>query len=230
MLRQVSTDAREFVTDSDIFLERKVSEATISLELLLVLVNGLLGLVGALYVGLGILEATMSEEMNFVVTGMVIEPLLLMFLYWALYSLVVHFGSSHYRGRGAVSRVVKGMAWALLPMALGNLAKSVGLFFALQNRNLGDLMVGSGFGPSDRAAAVFDAAMSDPVMIVAVLLFAGTVLWSGYLMISVVEHAKGLTRQQAGRVVAIPVLIHLVFVFLSIVNGSPNYATVLTIA
>jgi hypothetical protein len=230
MLHQFRTGARAFVTDSDTFFERKVSEANISLEVLLVLVNGLLGLVGALYVGLEILEASEAEEMNFVVTGMIIEPLVLVFVFWALYSVVVHFVSSQYRGRGAISRVVKGMAWAMLPMALGNLVKSVGLFFALQDRDVGDLMVDVGSGPGDRATAVFDAAMSDPVMIAAVILFAGTVLWSGYLMVSVVEHAKGLTREQARKVVAIPVLIHVVFVVLSIVQGSPNYATILSLA
>ena len=216
---------QQLVTDPDEFFNREVGKAHLRLEIVVVILVGALSVPGIIYLGLEILEASTTAEMRFTVTGRVIRPVLIMLILWVVYTLLFHFLSSLYRGRGAPSRVLKGLAWAFIPIGIGNLVKSAGLFLALRDENFDDLL--DGFTTAEQTQAVFDAAMTEPVMIGAMVVMAATVLWSGYLMVYVVEHAKGVSHEEAQRVVAVPVLLHLLLIGWAIVQSSTNFATIL---
>jgi len=216
---------RQLITAPNRFFDRKVGQAHLRFELVVVILVGALSLPGIIYLGLEILEASRTAEMRFTVTGRVVRPVFIMLVLWVVYTLFFHFFSLLYRGRGSPSRVLKGVAWAFLPIGLGNLVKSVGLFLALRDENFDDLL--DGLSTAEQAQSVFDAAMTDPLMIGAMVIMAATILWSGYLMVFVVEHAKGVSHEEARRVVAVPVVLHVLAIVWAIVRSSTNFATVL---
>lgn len=221
---------RQLIGDPGAFMERKVGEAHIRVEILIVLLVGALSSPGILYVMLLALEQSETAQMRFAATGQVIRPLVYILVLWAVYSLACHFIASHYRGRGAPRRLFKGIAWAFLPIGLGNLVKSAALYLVYRDESPEEITeMMSGFMTSEQVDSLFASGMSDPIMIAALVIFAGTVLWSGYLMTFAVAEAKNIDRDKAIRVVAIPILLHLVLVVMAIVQESPNFAVFLTL-
>lgn len=216
---------RELVTNPDAFFSRKVAQASLRLEILLVVLIGALNAVGLLYVVVKVLDVRDGADMRFVVIGRLLRPIILILLVWVGYTLVFHFAASHYRGRGPPSELLKGIAWALLPLGIGNLAQSAAFVLVLRDQNVSDLLVG--FDSTAEIQALLESVMSDPIMLVATLFFAGTLLWSGYLMIYVVKHAKSITHENATRLVGGFVGIHLLAVLWAIVQGSPNVGLLL---
>lgn len=211
---------RELVTNPDAFFSRKVTQASLRVEILLVMLVGALNAVGLLYVALEVLDVRDGADMQFVVIGRLLRPIILILLAWIGYTLVFHFAASHYRGRGPPSQVLKGVAWAILPLGIGNLAQSAAFVLVLRDESVSDLL--EGFDSSAEMQALLESVMSDPIMLVATLLFAGTLLWSGYLMVYVVQHAKSISHEDATRVVGVLVAIHLLAVLWAIVQGAPN--------
>lgn len=216
---------RELVTDPDGFMRRKVGQANIRVEILLVMLVGILSVPGVLYISLQVLDVREAAEMRFVVVGRLLRPILIIFILWIVYSLAFHLISAHYRGRGAPSRVLKGVAWAFLPIGLGNLVQSLALFLMYRNANVPDLL--EGYDSAAQMQSLFDTGMSDPVLILATLIFAGTLLWSGYLMTFAVQHAKNISHEQAIRVVAVPLGVHLLVIIWALIQGTTNFGLVL---
>lgn len=218
----------QFVTDPDGFIERKVGQAHIRLELLIVLLVGAMSIPGILYVSLEVLETTNAAEMRIAAAGRVIRPLIVMLVLWAAYAILMHFLSAHYGGRNPPSQVLKGAAWALIPVGIGNLAQSAALFLVFRNADVESRM--DGIDPSEQLSSVIDSSMSEPIMLGATVVFAATLLVSGYLLISVVEHAKGLQRDDARKVVAVPVALHLLVVVWAVIQEGVNFGLVLVTA
>lgn len=216
---------RDLVTNPDEFMRKKVGQANIRVEILLVLFIGLLKIPGLLYISLEVLEVREAAEMRFVVAGRLLRPILILAILWIAYSVAFHFLSAHYRGRGAPSRVLKGVAWAFVPVSLGNLVQSGAFFLVYRDADVPGLL--EGYDSSAQMQSLLDSAMSDPIMVVATLIFAGTVLWSGYLMTFAVQHAKSVSHEEATRVVAVPLGLHLLVILWALVQGTTNFGVLL---
>lgn len=219
--------AIQLATDPDGFMERKVGQAHIRFEVLIVLLVGAMSVPGVLFVVLEILEVQGSAEMRIAAAGRVLRPLVIMLILWVAYTVILHFLSAHYGGRNPPSQVLKGAAWALIPVGIGNLVKSGALFLVFRDADVEQRM--DGVDPAERMAAVFESSMNEPVMIAATVVFAATILLTGYLLMLVVRHAKGLDRDQAIRIAAVPVVLHLLVVVLALVQSTINFGLILAI-
>jgi hypothetical protein len=219
--------ALQLATDPDGFMERKVGQANIRVEILIVLLVGAMASLGALYVVLQVLEVENAAEMRIASAGQVIRPLLVMLVLWGVYTVLLHFLSAHYGGRNPPSQVLKGLAWALVPVGIGNLVQAGALYYVFRDADVEARI--DGVDPAERLQAVFDSSMTEPVMIGATVVFMGMLLLSGYLMTFVIQHAKGLDRDEALRVVAVPVVLHLLVVIWALVQGTTNFGLVLVV-
>jgi len=213
------------VTDPEPFLDRKVNSANIRWEVVLILLVGTMSAVGVYYVSLLVGDIIQADDMRFAIAGKMMRPFLIIFLLWFGYSLVFHFVANRVRGRGPPGPVFKGIAWALLPIGVGNLVQSVAMVFVYSGMDINAAM--SGTGPRENLTVVLDAGLREPVMIVAMVVFLLTLVWSGYLMTFVVQHAKDLEHSTAVKVVAVPVAIQILFLVLGLIQGTVNFAMVL---
>lgn len=219
--------AIQLITNPDGFLERKVGQAHMRLEIVLVLLVGAMSVPGLLYVVLQVLEEEGGAEMRIIAASRVIRPLLIMLVLWVVYSYLMHFISSYYGGRNPPSQVFKGAAWAFIPIGLGNLVKSGAMYLVFRGADIEAEM--SGISPTEKMQSVLDSSMSEPLMLVAILVFAATILWSGHLLSLVVMHSKNLSRDEARRVAAVPVGLHLLVVLWAVVQQGINFGVLLSL-
>ena len=216
---------RQLITNPDVFIERQVTKTKIRVELLVVLLAGALGMPGMYYVGQLILDVSSSEAMQFAVAGRIIRPLLIVFLLWIVYAVVLHFIARHFRGRGAPRRLFKGVAWAMIPLGIANVIQSIALFYVFRDVPVADELVG--YTQGEQIQSLLDSGMYEPIFLFSMLVVVVSVLWSGYLMSFVVEHAKNISREKARKAVAIPIALHVLLVIWALVQGTHNFATLL---
>lgn len=210
----------KLVTDPEQFFEGQINSPTIRWEVAIVALVGAFSLPGVYYVTTVAAPVIDSAEFSFVRAGRLLRPVVIPFLLWVGYALLFHLIANQLRGRGPPGRLLKGTAWALLPLGLGNLLRSAAMIFVYARLDAESVM--SGRDAREQVASLLDAGLGEPAILVAVVLFAGLVLWSGYLMTHVVQVAKDLDRRQAFTLVAPPVAIHVILVLLALVQGSVN--------
>jgi hypothetical protein len=210
----------QLVTNPEQFFEGRINSPTIRWEVTIVALVGALSLPGVYYVTTVAAPVINSAEFSFVRAGRLLRPVVIPFLLWIGYALFFHLLANRLRGRGPPGRLLKGTAWALLPLGVGNLLRSAAMIFVYTRFDVESAM--SGRDAREQVTSLLDAGLGEPAMLVAVVLFAGLVLWSGYLMTYVVQVAKDIERRQAFTLVAPPVAIHVLFVLLALVQGSVN--------
>jgi hypothetical protein len=216
---------RRLLTDPESFLERKVNEAGIRFEILLVLLVGGLSAPGVWYVTRGVTAVEESDQMQIVATGAVLRPFVVVVVLWFAYALFVHFAASRYRGRGPPGPVLKATAWAMVPLGLGNAVQSVAFLLAFRSADVASRI--EGYDEAEKMQAVFDSSMSDPIVLAGVAVFAATVVWTGYLLTFVVRFAKTVDVTHARRIAAVPAACHLVVVAVAVAQGTTNFGLVL---
>lgn len=210
----------QLVTDPEQFFEERVNSPTIRWEVTIVALVGALSLPGVYYVTTVAAPVIDSAEFSFVRAGRLLRPVVIPFLLWIGYALLFHVLANQFHGRGPPGRLLKGTAWALLPLGVGNLLRSAAMIFVYARLDIESAM--SGRDAREQVSSLLDAGLGEPAILVAVVLFAGLVLWSGYLMTHVVQVAKDVDRRGALTLVAPPVAIHTLFVLLALVQGSVN--------
>lgn len=204
---------RELVTDPGAYMERKVRGRTIWLEVLVVLVSGLLGSAGLVF--LVRLVLSLTEELtgysNFQAIGFAIEPVLGIFAFWFGAAVVMHFVAGHYNSRGPIRRLLKASAWAMVPIGLGNLVRSVAIVIAYRNVGQDDVTLEPGSFDA-HVAVLQDLHMDGPIVLLGTLVLLATVVWSGYLLSFAVEAAKqNLSEADARKTAAVPTAILLLY-------------------
>jgi len=213
---------RQLVSDPRAFMDRKANEPNMRWEIVLVLLVGAMATPGVYYVGQRALEVSNDATMRFAVAGRIARPVIYAIVIWVAYTIALHFISRHYRGRGPIRRLFKGVAWSLVPFGIGNLVLSAGLFLAFQNVNVEEGLQ-AGATASDQLASLFNSQIQEPILAAATVFLVLTILASGYLMTFAVQQSKDLTRDQALRVVAIPVVLHVLYVLWTLVQGTASF-------
>jgi hypothetical protein len=191
-------------------MERKAGKPKIRQEILTVLIVGVLGSLGAIYIGQRALAVTESESAQLTAIGMAVEPIVGAVLLWVGYTLGMHIIARRYGGHGVIRRLLKTTAWALIPVGVGNLLRS-GTFF-LTYRGIDPQAVSIEGPNSDVVQAFADAGVGEPLYLVGQVLLLFGVLWSGYLMTHAVQWSKDLDWEGALRTAAVPVAIHALYV------------------
>ncbi len=216
---------RELVTDFEAFIENKIRQRGVKYEVILVLILGALSSPGLYYLGEEVLDLTDSDEMVFVVTGIIVRPVLILLLLWVVYSMLFYFVGNHLGGHGSIRGIFKGTAWAMIPLGLANLAQSAAFWWTYQDFDIeGNL---DGFGPAEQMDSVLYAGITEPAILASLAILILTLVWSGWLMIYTVEQAKNLPRETAMKLVAVPIAAHILLIIWAVIQGSYNFATLI---
>lgn len=216
---------RQLLTRPSAFMERKTKEPGIRREIGLLLLLGALSLPGLVFIARTVLDATESEEMQFVLAGWALRPMVIVLVLCVTYTVLFHVLSRHYNARGPIRDVFKGEAWAMVPLGIGNLVQTATLYLAFDNVVLDDVL--EGMGPPEQVDSLMLALLEEPVMLVSGVVVIATVLWSGYLMTFAVEHAKEIPRENATRVVAVPIAAHVLLAVWALIQGTASFALLL---
>lgn len=197
---------RQLVTDPDSFMERRIQGRHLRWELVLLLVIGGLGTPGTALVAQSFLQQAGQggEMLRFELIGFVIEPIIGVFLVWLGFAVGAHLVAAYaFNGRGPIKRLLKGTAWALVPLAVGNLARTAAVYLAFRDESFTD---DPGTGTIvDRFQSVQESALAEPAITVGVLVLVVAVLYSGYLLSYAVRHAKRIPLDDARKAAAVPV-------------------------
>jgi len=197
----------QLFVDPDTFMERKLDEPSLRTELVAIFLIGVLGVPGFAYAGQQAFEVSEREGVVFMIYGESLTPVFGALLLWIAYAVAFHLLARFYRGRGEIYRMLKGVAWGLLPIGVGNLVKSIALIVALQSVDVTEYL---GFEADTSAEEGLNeyiaAGMGDPIGILGGVVFLLSIIASGYLLVSAVQHAKELSREEALRIVAVPVI------------------------
>lgn len=213
MLRNVKT----LLTDPDSFFEEMIGESGIVMEVVLVFLVGIAGSLGMLYAATEILNSLQGavEFIRINLIGQGLRVLLFAFVIWLVYSIGVHAVAKMYNGRGPITRVMKLSAWAFVPLLIGNLVHSLITYFAYRGTDFPEIAPSSNAGEAvSEMLALGDSlllALSELVLIV-------FVLWTAYLMVFAVKHAKGLSRDEAIYPVAVVAGLHVLYLLWSAVG------------
>lgn len=213
--------ALQLLTNPAVFMDRKVGQPTLRWEILTVLLIGALGSVGFLYVGQLLLSTyEASETLRFPVIGVVLTPIVGSLVLWIGYAVGIHVLANRvYGSRNPLRRIVKATPWAMLPIGLANFVRSAVLYVVIQDVDIEAVIEeGNTFGLLDPITLVMQAAMTDPLYLLAPLTMLLAILMTGYLLVYAVESAKDLPREEAMRVVAVLVGIHVVYVLWSVLQ------------
>jgi len=211
---------RQLFTAPDDFMERKSSLRGLQWETLIILVIGGLGAVGHAYVAWDLNTAIRMETLIFPIISYTIEPILGAFLIWVGYSLGIHLIANRvYNSRGPLSRTMKLVAWALLPIGVGNLLRSAVLYFAYADVDWEQALEDADLTSRGQGIdVVLETGMEEPVYVLAPILLIVAVLATGYLLVPAVQTAKDLSRNDARRVAGVVIGVHVLYLLLGVVD------------
>ena len=217
---------RQLITEPEAFISERVNQRGALREIIVVLLVGALGALGMYFMSQEVLAVTESDEMRLVLVGYVLGPVLITIVLWVIYSVVLHFAARFYRGRGQLRRMFIGTAWAFVPLGIGNLAQSIGMYVVLLDFDVtGEL---DGIGPDAQLESLLSAMIGEPIMIGATVVFLAMLVWTAYLMTIVLTEAQtNLTREEAIKLVAPIVGIQFLFAVWALVSESTNFALML---
>lgn len=194
-------------------IRRRTDRRGLRLEAILVVVAGLLGAAGVAYVGSQALGAAAGDnsQLRFTFIGQALGPLLAIALVWIGYTVVSHFLSSQFRGRGPISRLFRTSAWAVVPIGIWYLLRSIVTLYLFLGIDFPANP--EGISADERFQSIMDLGYDGSVLYTAVV-FAGVlfVVWSWYLLADAVSNAKGVPPNDARKVAAVPAGIYGLYV------------------
>jgi len=204
---------RALLFDPESFYEEFIGERGIRSELVLVVFIGLVGFAGHYYARSQLISIAeeagiaVGNETNFSLWGIAAEPLIGIFLLWVGFSAVLFALSWLYSTVGTFYRVLKDVAWALVPLLVFNLLNSVALAysaFTLQESDITDRTIPR--DPEQKTRILWDIVAGEPFVVATVFVGALVTLWSGYIALHAVEDIRKLERRDAYKVVGVPTL------------------------
>jgi len=212
----------QLLREPSAFMDRKVGQPNLRMEFVVVFTVGVLGAVGNAYVGLNIVDAMGdSETAQLPVAGYVAEPVIGAVLLWFGYSFGLHLISNRvFNTRDPLRRVLKATAWALIPVGVGNLLRLGVLYLVYTGVDYESVLAeNDGTGFNTGLDAVLSEGASDPLYVLAPLITVLAALATGYLLVYATQSAKDLPREEAFRVVAPLVAVHVLYIAWSAVNA-----------
>lgn len=102
------------------------------------------------------------------------------------------FISYFFDGSGSVGRTATLVGWGFLPLLIG-----MGLQFVATAVAFGNAPSPAAINSNRQALTAVQQLQSDPFVQVAQIARNMTLLWSGYIWVFAVEHARGLSRKNA---------------------------------
>lgn len=205
----------------DRMISRRATQPGFKLEAALIAVFGILGTLGVGYVGLQVLDVYegTASSLRFQFIGAALRPFGALIAAWIGYTVVSHLLAGVYGGRGPASRLLRGAAWALVPIGLWIALRSLVIYALFLDVNLsGDP---DGFSASAHYEYYMDLGLDNPIY--AAFVFFGVLfaVWSWHLLAKAVAEAKNIDFEDARKVAAIPagaVALYLVWMGLGVLG------------
>lgn len=195
-------DIETLLTDPDRFFEGRDHDPSLRGPLLVMLT---IAVISAITVGVMILtfmEATPADVRIFLLIGGIIGIVIGAigpFVTWLLYALAFHVITYFFDGEGEFRDTFALIGWGFVPRVFSALLSLVITIYVTQS---------IAFPADPSAFAAYTSEISThPINQVASGIGILFTLWSAYIWISAVEHARDVTRGQAAIAVAIPVVI-----------------------
>jgi len=205
---------RALLFDPGRFYEEYVGERGIRIEFVLVLFLGLVGFAGHYYARSELVRIAeesgatrIGNETGFSLWGIAAEPLVGIILLWVGFSAALFVLSWLYSTVGTFYRVLKDVAWALVPLFVFNLLNSVALAysaFTLQESDFTDRTIPR--DPEQKTRILWDVVSGEPFVVATVFVGALVTLWCGYIALHAIEDIRKLERRDAYKVVGVPTL------------------------
>jgi hypothetical protein len=210
----------ELINDPAPYLHSKLQQQTVRIEVVLVLLVGALGSFGHYYFiqrFTSLVDVAGFAEFRSI--GYVIEPIGGLFVFWIGSAVVAHLIAGQFNTRGPILRVLKMSAWATVPIALGNAARSIAMYLAYRDVTNDDVNITvNGF--EEKLDAFLDMHIGDPVMIVATIVLVFTVVWYWYLFSIGLRIAKeGISEQEARIAAGIPSAILAIYLLYALLGN-----------
>jgi hypothetical protein len=204
----------QLLRNPESFMDRKVGQPSLRLEIVVVLIVGALGALGQAYIGLETLSIAESETLRFPVIGITLEPIIGALILWIGYAVGLHLVSNKvFRARGSPRRLLKLTAWALMPLGVGNLLRSAVMYVAFSDLDYEQTIAdATGSGRGAPLNAVMAEGTSDPLILLAPLVVVLSAVASGYLLVYAVQTVKDLDRDEAVKTAGVIVGLHALYV------------------
>ncbi|SNZ17064.1 Yip1 domain-containing protein [Natronoarchaeum philippinense] len=188
-------------------IQRRVDRRGAALEAIVVILCGLLGAAGFAYFALEMysaLEAPLPYT-NYTLIGIVLGPMLTVFGIWVLYTVAAHLVANFLGGRGPISRALRVTGWAIMPIGVWMLLRSiviVALFYSVDFPPSPE-----GISPEAQVQNVMELGLESPAYFATFLVGLVFVAWSWRLLAVGIENAKEVSRDKARKIAAVPAVI-----------------------
>lgn len=205
---------RALLFDPERFYEEYVGERGIKSELVLVVFIGLVGFAGHYYARSQLVTVAeeagvaVGNEASFNLWGIAAEPLVGIFLLWVGFSAALFVLSWLYSTVGTFYRVLKDVAWALVPLFVFNLLNTAALAysaFTLQESDITDRTIPR--APDQKTTILWDIVAGEVFVVATIFVGALLTLWCGYIALHAIEDIRKLERRDAYKVVGAPTLV-----------------------
>jgi hypothetical protein len=202
---------RGLFQDPHAFFDRKTSARGIRWEFVLLLVVGALGAAGWGWLSLTFLDALAGDRDQFriLMLGKSLQVLLVPLALWVYYSVTLHLVASLYQTRGSFGPMLKMVAWALVPVAVTGVARSVALYLAFSDETLPSDP--EGLSPEAVFASLWETAAGDLPLVAFYVVSILVVLAVGHLLRIGIQHVRDVSADRAVRIVAFPVALHVLY-------------------
>jgi len=185
-------------------IQRRVDRRGAALEAIVVFLCGLVGSAGLAYFALETYSAIDSPlpYTNYTLIGIVLGPVLMTFGIWLLYTVAAHLLANFLGGRGPVSRVLRTTAWAVSPIGVWLLLRSiviVVLFYDVDYPASPD-----GISPEAQVNNVLELGLESPAYFATFVVGIAFVAWSWHLLAVGIETGKDISGEKARKIAAVP--------------------------
>ncbi|WP_317175768.1 YIP1 family protein [Halomontanus rarus] len=195
---------RRIVRYPESMLRSRISTVGVKREAVLVVVLGALGSIGIGYFSWQMF-ATHTEPpsyLEFTLIGESLGPLLMLLGFWIWYALCAHFLAKLYNGSRPFIRAFRASAWALVPIGIWYLLRSIvviALFLSVEFPEDPD-----GIEAEAQIQTVMELGLDSPVYVVTLLLGLVFTVWSWHLLAVGIAEAKEVSLDDAKKVAVVP--------------------------
>ncbi len=190
--------AKESMTDPDGFFSDRISELQLRFSLIIV-VAYIISRALAFFPALLPVEGELHILVLYGLTGFLLGSSMVGFVGWIFYSVILYLLSALFRGSGSFRQTMAMTAWGFIPMILGQLLSCVATIISVLDEP--SVSVASG----NELSAVISQTRSGPLFVIVSLAMMAFNIWSAYIWIYGLQHARDLSKRQAFIVVGLPI-------------------------
>jgi hypothetical protein len=216
--------------DPERFFEEKASTDRIWNEVIVLLVIGLAGAAGILYVGQEFMthfvtnaidqspgQVVISGERGLRIQVYGLRSVLGMYILWSFLTVAYYSLSWLYSDYGSFFQTAKLTAWTLVPVFFANIVKSIAAAYVITTQTIIESPVSQQTeivdnvkrGEAGEAAGyLFGLLYEEPIMLAALGIGLLFLIWSGYIAAYAVATVRDIPVSDAYKVVAAPLVVY----------------------